>query len=70
MLQLNMVSPSKLYSQQTKICSICGFLSRLKHYVPVCILNIIYSSLSMSNLNYDILAWSCKIGTAINKLHK
>ena len=40
-----------------KLTRICGVLSRLKHYVPVLILKIIYNSLFLSHLNYGIIAW-------------
>ena len=49
---------------------ICGVLSRLKHYVPVLILKIIYNSLFLSHLNYGITAWSFKVGPRINTLQK
>ena len=46
-----------------KLSRICGILSRLKHYIPIHILKIIYSPLFMSHLRYGILAW----GGQINK---
>ena len=49
---------------------ICGVLSRLKHYVPVLILKIIYNSLFLSHLNYGITAWGFKVGPRINTLQK
>ena len=39
---------------------ICGVLSRLKHYVPVLILKIIYNSLFLSHLNcYYSMGFQC-----------
>ena len=49
---------------------ICGVLSRLKHYVPVLILKIIYNSLFLSHLNYGITAWGFNIGPRIKTLQK
>ena len=53
-----------------KLSRICGLLSRLKHYIPIHILKIIYSSLFMSHLRYGILAWGGQINKRINKLQK
>ena len=50
-----------------KLSSICGVLSRLKHYVPVLILKIIYNSLFLSHLNYGITAWGFNVGPRIKK---
>ena len=49
---------------------ICGVLSRLKHYVPVLILKIIYNSLFLSHLNYGITAWGFNVGPRIKTLQK
>ena len=53
-----------------KLSRICGILSRLKHYIPIHILKIIYYSLFMSHLHYGILAWGGQIDKHINKLQK
>ena len=53
-----------------KLSRICGVLSRLKHYVPVLILKIIYNSLFLSHLNYGITAWGFNVGPHINTLQK
>ena len=53
-----------------KLSRICGIISRLKHYIPIHILMIIYSSLFMSHLRYGILAWGGQINKRINKLQK
>ena len=53
-----------------KLSRICGILSRLKHYIPIHILKIIYSSLFMSHLRYGILARGGQINKRINKLQK
>ena len=53
-----------------KLTRICGVLSRLKHYVPVLILKIIYNSLFPSHLNYGITAWGFNVGPRIKTLHK
>ena len=53
-----------------KLTRICGVLSRLKHYVPVLILKIIYNSLFLSNLNYGITAWGFNVGPRIKTLQK
>ena len=37
-----------------KLSGICGIITRLKQYVPLYILNIIYNSLFVSNINYCI----------------
>ena len=49
---------------------ICGVLSRLKHYVPVLILKIIYNSLFLSHLNYGITACGFNVGPRIKTLQK
>ena len=49
---------------------ICGVLSRLKHYVPVLILKIIYNSLFLSQLNYGITAWGFNVGPRIKNIAK
>ena len=53
-----------------KLSRICGVLSRLKHYVPVLILKIIYNSLFLSHLNYGITAWGFNVGPRIKTLQK
>ena len=53
-----------------KLSRICGILFRLKHYISIHILKIIYSSLFMSHLRYGILAWGGQINKRINKLQK
>ena len=53
-----------------KLTRICGVLSRLKHYVPVLILKIIYNSLFLSHLNYEITAWGFNVGPRIKTLQK
>ena len=53
-----------------KLSRICGVLSRLKHYVPVLILKIIYNSLFVSHLNYGITAWGFNVGPRIKTLQK
>ena len=53
-----------------KLSRICGVLSRLKHYVPVLILEIIYNSLFLSHLNYGITAWGFNVGPRIKTLQK
>ena len=53
-----------------KLSRICGVLSRLKHYVPVLILKIIYNSLFLSHLNYGITAWGFNVGPRIKTLPK
>ena len=53
-----------------KLSRICGIISRLKHYIPIHILKIIYSSLFMSHLRYGILAWDGQTNKLINKLQK
>ena len=53
-----------------KLTKICGVLSRLKHYVPVLILNIIYNSLFLSHLNYGITAWGFDVGPRIKHCKK
>ena len=53
-----------------KLSKICGVLSRLKHYVPVLILKIIYNSLFLSDLNYGITAWGFNVGPRIKTLQK
>ena len=45
-----------------KLTRIWGVLSRLKHYVPVLILKIIYS--------YEITAWGFNVGPRIKTLQK
>ena len=50
--------------------SITTVLSRLKHYVPVLILKIIYNSLFLSHLNYGITAWGFNVGPRIKTLQK
>ena len=49
---------------------ICGVLSRLKHYVPVLILKIIYNSLFLSHLNYGITAWGFNVVPHIKNCKK
>ena len=53
-----------------KLSRICGVLSRLKHYVPVLILKIIYNSLFVFHLNYGITAWGFNVGPRIKTLQK
>ena len=53
-----------------KLSRIFGVLSRLKHYVPVLILKIIYNSLFLSHLNYGITAWGFNVGPRIKTLQK
>ena len=53
-----------------KLTRICGVLSRLKHYVLVLILKIIYNSLFLSHLNYGITAWGFNVGPRIKTLQK
>ena len=53
-----------------KLTRICGVLSRLKHYVPVIILKIIYNSLFLSHLNYGITAWGFNVGPRLKTLKK
>ena len=53
-----------------KLTRICGVVSRLKHYVPVLILKIIYNSLFLSHLNYGITAWGFNVGSRIKTLQK
>ena len=53
-----------------KLTRICGVLSRLKNYVPVLILKIIYNSLFLSHLNYGITAWGFNVGPRIKTLQK
>ena len=53
-----------------KLTRICGVLSRLKHYVPVLILKIIYNSLFLSHLNYGITAWGFNVGPRIKTMQK
>ena len=53
-----------------KLSRICGVLSRLKHYVPVLILKIIYNSLFLSHLNYGITAWGFNVGPRIKNIAK
>ena len=53
-----------------KLTRICGVLSRLKHYVPVLILKIIFNSLFLSHLNYGITAWGFNVGPRIKTLQK
>ena len=49
-----------------KLSRICGVLSRLKHYVPVLILKIIYNSLFLSGVS----AWGFNVGPRIKTLQK
>ena len=55
-----------------KLTRICGVLSRLKHYVPVLILKIIYNSLFLSHLNYGITArgFNVTVGPRIKNIAK
>ena len=53
-----------------KLSRICGVLSRLKHYIPVLILKIIYNSLFLSHLNYGIRAWGFNVGPRIKHCKK
>ena len=58
------------YILSNKLTSIRGVLSRLKHYLPVLILKIIYNSLFLSHLNYGITAWGFNVGPRIKTLQK
>ena len=53
-----------------KLTRICGVLSRLKHYVSVLIVKIIYNSLFLSHLNYGITARGFDVGPRIKTLQK
>ena len=45
-------------------------MSRLKHYVHVLILKIIYNSIFLSHLNYGMTAWRFNVGPRIKTLQK
>ena len=53
-----------------KLTRIYGVLPRLKYYVPVLILKIIYNSLFLSHLNYGITAWGFNVGPRIKTLQQ
>ena len=57
------------YTSNT-LTRIYGVLSRLKHYVPVLILKIIFNSLFLSHLNYGITSWGFNVGPHIKTLQK
>ena len=52
-----------------KIAKTVGILNTLKHVLPINILKMIYNSLILCHLNYDILLWEAQ-HNAIDKLHK
>merc|ERR1712208_110445 len=52
-----------------KISRVNGVLSRLKRFVPSCILKMIYNALIQPHLNYGILLWGTNT-TRIQKLQK
>ena len=43
-----------------KISKYSGILNRLKHYLPLHIMRMLYSSLVNSHLLYGILVWGCE----------
>ena len=49
---------------------VTGVVSRLKPYLPTYILTIIYNSLFLSHINYEITSWGFKMCTRISKLQK
>ena len=48
-----------------KLSKITGFFRKLKSMYPTSILNSIYNTLILSNINYCILSW----GSQIDKMH-
>ena len=51
-----------------KLASVCGLLSKVRHYLNRNSLMLIYNSLIESRLRYGILSWSTAIGKHINRL--
>ena len=49
-----------------KISKSIGILYKLKHFLPLCVLKMLYHSLILPHLSYGILLW----GYNINRLHK
>ena len=64
-----MVSPHQSHLGN-ELSRICGVWSRLKHYVPVFNLKIIYNSLFLSHLNYGIIARGFNVGPRIKNIAK
>ena len=50
----NLARTPHLNSLAVKLSRVCGILARLKHYIPLNILKIIYISLFSSNLSYGL----------------
>ena len=51
-----------------KLASVCGLLSKVRHYLNRNSLMLIYNSLIESRLRYGILSWSTAIGKQLNRL--
>ena len=47
-----------------------GILSKLKHYLPMYIMNTLYYSLILSHLQYCTLLWAKTYSTCLNKLRR
>ena len=52
-----------------KILNVIGIMSKLKYFVPVRILKIVYNSLILPHLNYGLKCWGYKL-QKISKLQK
>ena len=51
-----------------KIARNVGILSKLKHFLPMYIMNMLYYSLILSHLQYCTLLWANTYSTCLNKL--
>ena len=51
-----------------KIARNVGILSKLKHFLPIYIMNTLYYSLILSHLQYCTLLWANTYSTCLNKL--